>query len=409
MRPLVFLGQVLRMALADTAAQPLRSSLSIASLASGVAIATVLVATGNGVQGVVSDVLRSLGEGQIQAFPGRTTGAGGQRRAGRPIRIAYDDVPRLAEAVPSVEGIAPFFYLRGGGAASWRYSISYAPVQAVGHEYRDVRRIPLIEGRWFTAEEESTGQWVAVLNEGVRRIIFPGVEAVGNWIQWRRRRFTVVGVVRDEAQFPYVIYVPYNTVRRLADTRYISGFVARPSPSASWDQAVSQLRRALAALAEFDPLDSNAVEIRDNREYTSRVRTITAALEALVVTIATVSLILGSLGVANMMVIAVTERTREIGLRKAVGASSGVVFLQVFCEALAIVLAGGIVGTFLGALGCKAVGELRFSEAYAAQVSFDPLAAAVATASLAVAGVIAAAVPAKRAAALPAAEALRWE
>lgn len=409
MRPVVFLGQVFRMALADTAAQPLRSALSVASLASGVAIATVLVAAGNGVRGVVADVLRSLGEGQIQAVPGRTTGAGGQRRAGRAVRIAYEDVPKLREAVPSAEGIAPFFYLRGGGAASWRYSIPFSPVQAVGHEYRDVRRLPVVEGRWFTREEERTGQWVAVLNEGVRNVVFPGMEAVGNWIQWRRRRMTVVGVVRDEAQFPYVIFVPYNTVSRMADTRYISGLIARPATDADWDQAVSQLRRALGTLGEFDPLDTNAVEIRDNREFTGRVRTITSALHALVVTIATVSLLLGSLGVANMMAIAVTERTREIGLRKAVGAAAGTIFLQVFCEALAIVAAGGIAGTALGALGCVAVGRLRLSDVYAAPVRFDPAAAAVATLSLAIAGVVAAAVPARRAASLTAAEALRWE
>lgn len=409
MKPVGFLSEVGRMALADVSARPLRSVLSVSSFSISIAIAVLLITGGEGLQSTVSEILRSLGEGQILVEPGRTTGLGGQRRAGRSIRIRYADVERIRDAVPSVSGLAPFFYLRGGGASSWRYSIPYSPVQAVGHAYCRVRGMPIREGRWFTREEDLQGQWVTVLNEGLRRVIFPEVDAVGKWVQWRGRRMEVVGVVRDDALFPYILFVPYNTVSQMADTRYISGLIARPAQGESWESAVGQLRRALAALEDFDPLDKNALEIEDNREFTGRVKMATTALHGLVITIAGVSLLLGGLGVANMMVIAVTERTREIGLRKALGATPGGIFAQILSEALVIIISGGALGLTVGAVACSLVGQIPMSEKYVAHVRFDPQAAVLSVCALGLVGILAATIPARRAAALPAAEALRWE
>jgi len=408
-RPLVFLREVVRMALADLAARPLRSVLSVASFSSGIAIAVVLVAAGGGLRMAVSEILRSLGEGQIMATPGHTTGLGEQRRAGRHVRIRYEDLEGIAADVPSVSGIARFFDLRGGGASSRRYSIMYAPARAVDREYLDVRRHAPAGGPVVHRRGGAGGKWVAVLNEGLRKVIFPEGDAVGQWMEWRGRRMTVVGVVRDEVLFPYIFFLPYRTVTHISDTRYISGVVARPAPGQSWSQAVTDVRRVLASLGNFDPADIGAVEIEDNRRFTGEVQAGTAALHALVMTIALVCLLLGGLGVGNMMVIAVTERTREIGLRKALGATPRGIFVQILCECLAIVAAGGAVGIALGALGCAAVGTLEMSEKYAAEVRFDPQAALISLVALALVGILAGAIPARRAAALPAAEALRWE
>ncbi len=404
-----FAGDVLRMAAADLAARPLRAVLSIASFSIGIGIAVVLVAAGGGLRAAVTDILRAMGEGQIMATPGRTTGIGGQRRSGRPIRLRFEDMIGIAERLPSLEGIAPYFDLHGGGVSSRRFSIPFAPARAVVHGYRDVRRLPVCEGRWFSAAEEEEGRWVAVLNKGLRDVLFPGMDPIGQWIEWRTRRMMVVGVVRDDALFPYIFLLPYRTVSQTADTRYISGLIARPRPSAGWSRAAAELRRVLAGIGGFDPADEHAVEIEDNREFTARVQAVTTALHGLVMTIALVCLLLGGLGVANMMVIAVTERTREIGLRKAIGATPRTIFVQVLCESLAIILAGGALGIGAGAAACAAVGRIAMSEAYAAEIRFDPLAALISVAGLAAVSILAGAIPARRAAALPAAEALRWE
>jgi len=397
------------MALTDVTAHPLRSTLSMLSFTIGISIAVVLVALGEGLRDAVTDILRGMGDGQIMISPGRTTGMGGQRRAGRKIRIRYEDTRDLAAFLPSIDGVAAYFNLYGGGASSWRYSIPWSPVRAVDREYLRVRNIPLLEGRWFSAAEEEQAQWVTVLNEGVRRIIFPDSVALGQWVEWRGRRFKVIGVVRDEALFPYMLFVPYQTVSQMGDSRYISGLIAHPRSGESWSRAISELRRVLASLGGFDPADLTAIEIEDNSEFTSRVRAVTTALHALVLTIGGVSLLLGALGVANMMVISVTERTREIGLRKAIGATPRDIFLQVLCEALIIMGAGGVLGIAAGAGACAAVDSLPMSASYTAQVHFDPVAALVSVMGLALVGILAGTIPAKRAAALPAAEALRWE
>lgn len=408
MDPITFLKETLRMAAGDLAARPLRSVLSMTSFAIGIAITTVLVSMGNGLSTAVGEILKSMGEGQIAVTPGRTTGIGGQRRSGRPIRLRYQDVENL-KIPPSIEGVAAYFDLRGGGASSYRYSISFSPVRAVDGDYLAVRQLPVIEGRWFSPLEESEGRWVTVLNEGVRKIIFPEGSAVGQWVEWRGRRMTVVGVVRDEANFAYMLFIPYRTVSEMADGRYISGIIARPAPGTPWDRAIADLRQSLSGLAAFDPTDVQALEIEDNSKFTGQVAAVTTALHALVFTIAAVSLLLGGLGVANMMVIAVTERTRELGLRKALGATPRGIFLQILCESFAILSAGGAAGILLGALACASVGYVPMSVTYRADVRFDFESALVSLAGLAAVAVLAGTIPARRAAALPAAEALRWE
>ncbi|MBI4604865.1 MAG: FtsX-like permease family protein [Planctomycetes bacterium] len=243
----------------------------------------------------------------------------------------------------------------------------------------------------------------------MRRVVFPEGEAVGQWIDWRGRKMTVVGVVRDEALFPYMLLVPYETVMQMADARYVSGVIARPLPGEPWSRAIAELRRVLAGLGGFEPGDLNALEIEDNSAFVSTVAAVTTALHALVLLIAASSLLLGGLGVANLMVISVTERTREIGLRKALGATPGRIFLHVLCEAVLITGAGGILGTGAGALVCAVLQSVPISATHTAEVGFDPVAAALSFTGLAAAGLLAGTIPARRAAALPAAEALRWE
>ena len=400
---------VLRQALADLSGRPLRTGLTVSSFGISMAIAAVLITAGSGLESIVSDVLRALGQGQLLINMGTTTGVGGISRSGHRVQVPYRDFKNVRSSLPSFEGIAPYFTLRGGGASSARYSIPWSPARAVGGDYLKVRGFPMLEGRWFQENDLREGRWVAVLNEGLRKMIFRDQAAVGEWIEWKGRRMTVVGVIRDDAIFPYYFFMPYETVTRMADARYISGVVARPVPDVDWDRAVGEMRRVLGGLGGFHPGDPNALEIEDNRDFTQKVASVSAALHLLVLTIAGVSLLLGGLGVANMMVISVTERTREIGIRKALGATPRAIYVQVLVESSLVIAVGGALGMGLGTLFSSFIAQLRLTAKYAVTMRMDVGAAAVCLGALALVGVLAGTIPARRAAALPPAEALRWE
>lgn len=398
----------LRQGMADLVAHPSRTALTVLGFGISMAIAVLLVSAGNGLGNTVSQVLSSIGQGQMVLDPGRTTGLAGSRRAGRKIKIRYKDLDGIQERLPSFDGLAPYMKLWGGGASSWKYSIPFSPGWAVGADYMKVRGFPLTEGRWFSSSEAETGDWVAVLNLGLREMLFPGHEAIGRWIEWRGRRLNVVGVVRDESSFPYVFYVPYEIAHQMRDSRYVSEIVARPRAGVPWDEAVSEARRVFGAIAGFDPADTNALDVEDNREFTGKVETVTSAMHALVLTIAAVSLALGGLGVANMMVISVTERTREIGIRKALGAEPRTIYWQVLLEACTVLTLGGVLGVILAAIACRAIGTLPLTETYAVHLTLNWWVVLTCLAALAAVCLLAGTIPARRAAALPPVEALRW-
>ena len=401
--------EVFRQAAGDLSGRPLRTSLTVSSFGISMAIAAVLITAGKGLETTVAEVLRSLGEGQLRVDTATTTGVGGISRSGHKVQIWYRDCEGIAADLPSCEGVAPYFTLRGGGASSAKYSIPWSPARAVGRDYRRVRGFRVLEGRWFSDEELEAGAWVAVLNEGLRTMLFREDPAAGDWIEWRGRRMTVVGVIRDDAAFPYEFFIPYETVTRMADARYISGLVARPVQSVDWDRAVGEVRRVLAGLGGFNPTDATALEIEDNRDFTQKVATVSAALHVLILTIAGVSLLLGGLGVANMMVISVTERTREIGIRKALGGTPREIYLQVLIESSLVILTGGALGMTLGAVACSFIQGLQLSSKYTVAMQLDVGVILTCLGALAAVGVLAGTIPARRAAALPPAEALRWE
>jgi putative ABC transport system permease protein len=349
-------------------AHPLRSVLTLASVAFGVAVLFVLLAYATGMPDATTSILRSLGGKEFVVEPRRMRGpGGGGSRGGREVRIRYADLPAIREACPSIEALAPTFSPgRGGPVFSKDKSWPWARLSGVGYEYADVTELPVIAGRWFTREEEHQALDVALISlplaEGIFETRAPE-EAVGELLDAGGRRFEVVGVYESDAAFAYSVFVPYPTAMDLGDEdgRYVSTLAFAPRRDDLAQDAVEEIRKALGTLYSFDPADPSALDVKENIAFAERVEATSLALELLVGTIAAIALILGCLGAANVVGIAVSERTQELGLRRALGATPGRIRAEVLTENLLLALLGGVAGVLLGIAAASALGPLEFT------------------------------------------------
>jgi putative ABC transport system permease protein len=391
--PLVAAASVAREALGSLLAHPLRSVLTVLSVTFGAAVLHLLLSYATGVPDATASVLRSMGSKEFLVEPRRSRGMrGGGNRAGRQIRIRYADLPAIREACPSISGIAPTYRPgRGGPVFAVDRSWPWASATGVGYEYRAVTDLRIASGRWFTPEEELNAQEVAVISLPLVEGMFDGRSPLGETIDCNGRRFEIVGVFESKASFAYSLLVPYPTAMEMGDTGgiYVSQLAFAPRRPDLAQEAIAEIRQALGALYSFDPDDERAVDVTENTAFTERVETVSLGLEALVLTIAALALILGCLGAANVVGIAVSERTAELGLRKAIGATPGRVRAEVLLETLLLCLAGGALGVALGTVGTVTLGPLQFTDEAALVPRAEPmllllsLAVLVATATLA--------------------------
>jgi len=347
-------------------AHPLRSSMTALSVTFGASVLYVLISYASGVPETTGAVLRSLGGKEFIVEPQRSRGSGGGgSRRGRQIRIRYADLGAIREACPSIADLAPAYRPgRGGPVFSRSRSWPWASLTGVGHAYREVTDLRLVEGRWFTKEEELASEDVALITLPLAEGMFEGRSPLGEAIDAWGRRFEVIGVFESNASFSYSMMVPYPTAMEMGDTggRYVSHIAFAPRRPDLSQAAIAEIRRALGALYSFDPSDTRAVDVQENTAFVERVEATSLALQGLVLTIAILALVLGCLGAANAVGIAVSERTSELGLRRALGATAGRIRGEVLAESLLLALAGGALGVALGSLAAGWLGPLEFSE-----------------------------------------------
>jgi len=346
-------------------AHPLRSLLTLMSVAFGAAVLLVLLAYASGVPSATTSILRSLGGKEFIVEPRRMRGStGGGSRGGRQIRIRYADLPAIREACPSIDTLAPTFSPgRGGPVFAIDRSWPWARTNGVGFEYAEVTDLAVLEGRWFTREEEFAASDVALISKPLAEGIFEGRPAVGESLDAAGRRFEIVGVYESAADFAYSLFVPYPTAMDLGDDdgRYVSSLAFAPRRPDLAKSAVAEMRQALGTLYSFDPADTRALDVKENIAFAERVEATGLALQILVGLIAAIALILGCLGAANVVGIAVSERTAELGLRRALGATAARVRAEVLTENLLLSVLGGVAGVALGWLAASALGPLEFT------------------------------------------------
>jgi putative ABC transport system permease protein len=399
----------------------LRSVLTMSGIAWGVASIVLIVAMGDGFKLGQRDRFRQLGENIVIVFGGRTEKQAGGRRAGRRIRVDYGDVRAIREECFLVNRVVA--ELQNSARAVSPFNSGRFNVLGVEAAFDRVRTLPVDRGRFLLDSEEAAAERVAVLGDNVRKQLFgehpagPGTVFSINGLPFR-----VVGLMPPKSQSSDYngldsdkIYIPYSTmIRHLppADENFRSGMISDliyvPNSLGNFKAARQQVLKVIGRNHGFDPDDPSAVFIWDTVENAQLVDGIFTSMTAFLGAIAIVTLTLGGVGVMNIMLVSVTERTREIGLRKAVGATRARILADFLVEGLVLALLSGLAG-WGGAYGiASAVNRLPKQEMFGG-LPVNGATSALAFGALAVIAVGSALWPAWRAAGLTPVEALRYE
>ena len=412
-----FFSQVL----ASLARNKLRTLLTMAGIGWGVASLVLIVAMGDGFREGQRNSTRSLGENLVIVFNGRTELQAGGQRAGRFVRLTYQDVEDLRREAYLLRLVVA--ELRGMVPAGSPFHSGTFETNGVEPDFFEIRTIPLAAGRHFHAADEREARRVCILGHNVRKQLFadrPNV--LGATIQIGGLPFTVVGLMADKNQNSSYsgrdvekILVPYRTMARdfppkdaWRQAGYLSNLLYTAKSLPEWEEAQRQVRRILGRNHRFDPRDEGAVRMWDTVEGARMVDRIFASMTAFLGTIALVTLTLGGVGVMNIMLVSVSERTREIGIRKALGATRRRILADFFMEGMLLALASGAAG-WLASWGLAAVvNRLPLPEMFAG-LPVNAQTTMLAFSSLLVVAVLSSVIPAWRAASLTPVEALRYE
>jgi len=346
----------------------LRSLLTMAGIAWGVASIVLIVAMGDGFREGQRNNMRQLGENIVLVFPGRTEKQAGGQRAGRRVRLDYDDIRDIRNECWLVRYVVG--ETQNTVTAASPFNSGSFQVTGVEPLYSRIRTIPIAHGRFLRDGDNTEGRRVCILGDNVRKQLFGDRGGVlDSQISINGLPFRIAGLMPQKSQSSDYngldgdkIYIPYSTMVRdmpPKDPNFRPGMVGDiiyvPSKLSEWKAARAQVLRVLGRNHRFDPDDQGAVHLWDTVEDAELVDRIFVSLGLFLGTVAVVTLTLGGVGVMNIMLISVTERTQEIGVRKAVGARRADIRAQFLMEAITLSATGGVIGIVLGAIVAFAV------------------------------------------------------
>jgi putative ABC transport system permease protein len=350
---MIRLYNLLKVALKSILKNRMRSLLTSLGIIIGVSAVIIMVAVGQGSQATIEDNVKSLGTNLIIVFPGFTRSGGASMGAGSFNRFTMSDIEKIREQATLLSGLSPI--VRANGQVIYKSSNWNTSITGVSPEYFIITNWELETGEFFTDRDVTARKKVAILGQTVAEELFGEDNPVGEQIRIRNTPFTVIGVLKEKggsgpggSDQDDIVLAPSTTVLyRLKGSQYIDMINASAVNEESMSAAQEEIRAILREAHRLGPADDDDFNVRTQSEIIDFASSTSKIMTLLLGAVACVSLIVGGIGIMNIMLVSVTERTREIGIRMSIGARASDILSQFLSEALVLSLAGGIIGILL--------------------------------------------------------------